>query len=101
MDGERGELYGLPKGTTGYRDCYRLEGFRYLEDIGYTVIEDSDLVHQLGTEQLRGGRLPYLDACAESPGQCDEYPVLTMWTMRVSAWVSGPSTTGSSTRARS
>jgi uncharacterized membrane protein len=49
----------------------------------------SDLVHQLGTEQLRGGRLPFLDPCEGSSGQCDEYPVLTMWTMRASAWISG------------
>jgi uncharacterized membrane protein len=54
----------------------------------------SDLVHQLGTEQLRGGRLPFLDPCEESSSQCDEYPVLTMWTMRAAAWISGPSTIG-------
>ena len=60
----------------------------------YTRLCYSDIVHQLGTEQLRGGRLPYLDACADTPAECDEYPVLTMWTMRASAWVSGPSTTG-------
>jgi uncharacterized membrane protein len=52
----------------------------------------SDLVHQLGTEQLRGGRLPFLDPCEGSSGQCDEYPLLTMWTMRASAWISGPGT---------
>ena len=60
----------------------------------YTRLCYSDIVHQLGTEQLRGGRLPYLDACADTPAECDEYPVLTMWTMRAAAWVSGPSTTG-------
>lgn len=54
----------------------------------------SDIVHQLDTEQLRGGRLPFLDGCREAPGECDEYPVLTMWTMRVAAWMSGPSVTG-------
>ena len=61
----------------------------------YTRLCYSDVVHQLGTEQLSGGRLPYVDACdAEAPGECDEYPVLTMWTMRLAAWASGPSVSG-------
>ncbi|MGA9159681.1 MAG: glycosyltransferase 87 family protein [Actinomycetota bacterium] len=60
----------------------------------YTRLCYSDIVHQLGTEQLRGGRLPYLDPCEDGPSECDEYPVLTMWTMRAAAWVSGPSVTG-------
>jgi uncharacterized membrane protein len=51
-------------------------------------------VPQLATEQLRGGRLPFLDACADTTAECDEYPVLTMWAMRVAAWISGPSITG-------
>jgi len=54
----------------------------------------SDNVHQLETEQLTGGRLPFLDACRTQEGiECDEYPVLTMWTMRAAAWISGPSIT--------
>jgi uncharacterized membrane protein len=48
----------------------------------------SDIVPLLGTEQLTGGRLPYLDACVDSDGQCDEYPVLSMYTMRAAAWAS-------------
>ncbi len=61
----------------------------------YTRLCYSDIVHQLGTEQLVGGRLPYLDACdAQAPGECDEYPLLTMYAMRLSAWVSGPSISG-------
>jgi uncharacterized membrane protein len=51
-------------------------------------------VPQLAAEQLRGGRLPFLDACADTTAECDEYPVLTMWAMRVAAWISGPSITG-------
>ena len=43
----------------------------------------------LDTEQLAGGRLPFLQACRETGGQCDEYPVLTMYFMRVAGWVSG------------
>jgi uncharacterized membrane protein YgcG len=43
------------------------------------------------TEQLPEPALP--DA-RDSTAECDEYPVLTMWTMRVAAWISGPSTTG-------
>lgn len=52
----------------------------------------SDVVPLLGTEQLTGPRLPFLDDCQSAPGQnCDEYPVLTMYFMRASAWISGPS----------
>jgi len=40
-------------------------------------------------EQLNGGRLPYLDPCAPSTVNCDEYPPVTMYTMRVLAWVPG------------
>lgn len=60
----------------------------------YTRLCYSDNVHQLATEQLGQGRLPYLDACVDAPGECDEYPVLTMWAMRSAAWISGSSTTG-------
>jgi uncharacterized membrane protein len=49
----------------------------------------SDIVPLLGTEHLQGGRLPYLEACPPSPeNQCDEYPVLTMYFMRATAWIS-------------
>ena len=53
----------------------------------------SDIVPLLGAEQLvTGNRLPYLDPCVERPeGNCDEYPVLSMYTMRLAAWLS-PST---------
>jgi uncharacterized membrane protein len=62
----------------------------------------SDIVPLYGTEHLQGGRLPYLNACpADAGGQCDEYPVLTMYFMRVAAWTSNglagpcqPATTG-------
>lgn len=47
----------------------------------------SDIVPLLGTEQLTGGRLPYLDACASTDHECDEYPVLTMYAMRLAAWM--------------
>jgi uncharacterized membrane protein len=47
----------------------------------------SDLVPLYGTERLQGGRLPFLDHCPTQAGlQCDEYPVLTMWFMRLMAW---------------
>ena len=45
----------------------------------------SDVVALYGSEQLQGGRLPYLDACRASTGQCDEYPVLTMYLMRAAS----------------
>jgi len=48
----------------------------------------SDIVPLLATERLTGGRLPYLETCPSSATtQCDEYPVLTMYFMRASAWV--------------
>src|SRR5437773_5383497 len=48
----------------------------------------SDIVPLHGTEQLTGGRLPYLDACTSADGECDEYPVLSMYAMRLAAWMS-------------
>jgi Glycosyltransferase family 87 len=49
----------------------------------------SDIVPLYGTEHLQGGRLPYFDACPSGSGQCDEYPVLTMYLMRLGAWLRG------------
>jgi uncharacterized membrane protein len=48
----------------------------------------SDIVPLLGTEQLTTGRLPFLDPCAPSDGHCDEYPVVSMYAMRLAAWAS-------------
>jgi uncharacterized membrane protein len=48
----------------------------------------SDIVPLLGTEQLTDSRLPYLDTCAPASGECDEYPVLSMYAMRFAAWAS-------------
>jgi uncharacterized membrane protein len=48
----------------------------------------SDIVPLLATEHLQGSRLPFLDACPPTSGQCDEYPVLTMYFMRAAGWVS-------------
>jgi uncharacterized membrane protein len=48
----------------------------------------SDIVPLYGTEHLQGSRLPFLDACpTDGGGQCDEYPVLTMYFMRAAAWL--------------
>jgi uncharacterized membrane protein len=47
----------------------------------------TDVVPLYGTEHLQGGRLPFVNACPAGGGQCDEYPVLTMYLMRVAAWV--------------
>lgn len=50
----------------------------------------SDIVPLYGTEALTGGRLPFIDRCpAGGSSQCDEYPVLTMYLMRLAAWMSG------------
>ena len=57
----------------------------------YTMLCYSDIVPLLRAEQLTGDRLPFLEACDESQSRaCDEYPVLSMWAMRLTAWVSGP-----------
>jgi hypothetical protein len=55
----------------------------------------TDLVGLIQSEQLTGGRLPYLDPCqgVAEDSTCDEYPVLTMYTMRLAALASGPSNT--------
>jgi uncharacterized membrane protein len=48
----------------------------------------SDLVPLYGTEHLQDDRLPFIDHCpVEAGDQCDEYPVLTMWFMRLAAWI--------------
>jgi len=49
----------------------------------------SDVGQLLYNEQLLSGRLPYLDACAPSAVGCDEYPPLTMYVMRLTAWIPG------------
>ena len=54
----------------------------------------SDIVPLLQTEQLTAGRLPFLQACLETGGQCDEYPVLTMYFMRVAGWIGGSTAAG-------
>jgi len=58
----------------------------------YRLLCYTDIVPLRGTEQLAGGRLPYLEPCTPVEGQnCDEYPVLTMYTMRVAGWIAGDS----------
>ena len=52
----------------------------------------SDIVPLLGTEQLAGNRLPFLDPCVAADGACDEYPVLSMYAMRLAAWMSNGTT---------
>ncbi|HEX2089477.1 MAG TPA: glycosyltransferase 87 family protein [Actinomycetota bacterium] len=51
----------------------------------------TDLVPLYHTERMNTGRLPYLDPCPERAAACDEYPVLTMYFMRLSGWLSGNS----------
>jgi len=70
---------------------YRCAGGDY-DGRQYRGLCYSDIVPLLGTEQLAGGRLPFLDRCAPSPNNCDEYPVLTMYVMRATEWVSGDRT---------
>jgi uncharacterized membrane protein len=59
----------------------------------YTRLCHTDIIPLFGNEQLFGDRLPYLDPCEETGGTCDEYPVLTEWAMRLTAWSSGPNNT--------
>jgi uncharacterized membrane protein len=51
----------------------------------YTRLCYSDIVPLYGTEHLEGGRIPYVDGCPPGSGQCDEYPVLTMFAMYLTA----------------
>ena len=60
----------------------------------YRLLCYSDIVPLLNTEQLTGNRLPFFQPCLETGGQCDEYPVLTMYFMRVAAWIGGSTTAG-------
>jgi uncharacterized membrane protein len=60
----------------------------------YRLLCYSDIVPLLNTEQLTGNRLPFFQPCLETGGQCDEYPVLTMYFMRVAAWVGGSTSAG-------
>jgi uncharacterized membrane protein len=55
----------------------------------YRLVCYTDIVPLFLTEQLAGGRLPYLDRCSPADTNCDEYPVLTMYSMRVGGWISG------------
>jgi uncharacterized membrane protein len=48
----------------------------------------TDIVPLYATEHLRSGRFPFLDPCPPAEAaECDEYPVLTMYLMRLSASV--------------
>jgi uncharacterized membrane protein len=58
-------------------------------DIQYTRLCYSDIVPLYSTEQLQGGRVPFLEACQPGNGECDEYPVLTMLTMYLAARPAG------------
>jgi uncharacterized membrane protein len=59
----------------------------------YTRLCYSDIVPLLYTEQLTGGRVPFIDPCQPHPdSNCDEYPVLTMLFVRTGAWISGSDT---------
>jgi uncharacterized membrane protein len=60
----------------------------------YRLLCYSDIVPLLNTEQLGGSRLPFIQPCVEADGQCDEYPVLTMYFMRVAAWIGGGTAAG-------
>jgi len=60
----------------------------------YTHLCYTDLIPLYATEHLQGNRLPYVDECPASDGQCDEYPVLTMYAMRGAAWLAHGNTTG-------
>jgi uncharacterized membrane protein len=56
----------------------------------YRLLCYSDVVPLYGTERLQGDRLPYVNDCHpnDTSNPCDEYPVLTMYTMRLAAWAS-------------
>ena len=89
-----GLVFALLAGTLALGHAIKAPcaGGQWSDGRQYTRLCYTDIVPLLGTEQLAGGRLPYLDPCnQEAPGSCDEYPVLTMYTMRLAAWASGTS----------
>ena len=50
----------------------------------------SDIADLLRTEQLADGRLPYLERCDAAAKPCDEYPLVSMYVMRLTAsWPGG------------
>jgi hypothetical protein len=57
----------------------------------YRVYCYSDVPVLYRSEHLSGNRLPYLDSC-EGIVPCDEYPPVTMYFLRATAWLSGSST---------
>jgi hypothetical protein len=64
-------------------------GADWLDGRQYRKLCYTDVVPLFGTERLSGNRLPFIDDCrAQQEGTCDEYPVLTMYFMRIAAWVS-------------
>jgi uncharacterized membrane protein len=92
-----GLVFGLLAGTLAIGHAIKAPcaGGDWDDGRQYTRLCYTDIVPLLGTEQLAGGRLPYLDPCVQdAPGNCDEYPVLTMWTMRLASWASGPNIAG-------
>jgi uncharacterized membrane protein len=63
-------------------------GGDYSDGRQYRDLCYSDIVPLLSTEQLSEGRLPFLDACrTDGDNNCDEYPVITMYTMRAAGWI--------------
>ena len=60
----------------------------------YRLLCYSDIVPLLNTEQLTGNRLPFFQPCLETGGPCDEYPVLTMYFMRIGAWIGSSTSAG-------
>jgi len=68
---------------------YRCAGGDYSDGRQYHDLCYTDVVPLLSTEQLSGGRLPFLDACRKTTdgNNCDEYPVITMYVMRTAGWI--------------
>jgi uncharacterized membrane protein len=63
--------------------------------IQYRYLCYTDILPLYSTEQLSGSRLPYLDGCQPVAGErCDEYPPVTMYTMRLASWVGDGAKTG-------
>jgi uncharacterized membrane protein len=70
---------------------------RWADGRQYRTLCYTDIVPLLATEQIaQGNRLPFLDACRPEPGNCDEYPVLTMYIMRAAAWMTPAASEGPS-----
>jgi hypothetical protein len=82
-----GVAFGI--GAVQKAPCANRGWVEHREGVGVQCYSDVGDLRR--TEQLLGNRLPYIDRCSPSEDTCDEYPVVSMYVMRASAWIAGTS----------